>query len=284
MITIKFRHVEKAKIVRKLIVQHKDYSKNMNVKVKSEYEPLLRIDWTHYHPSYIEELIIPVLKEFIITFVEGEWIKEMISSLFYFTDEEEQQQIMSITRSILEGEKTDLPSVNPYETYSLREKMIDEALRNFITKGVSFSFESFLQFRLKDYRQHLLTYVEAAIDEYKLEQEYQTFIENLRRYVFEKESLISTLHLLHEKSFTFFDETLNRIHDKKLEELIDTSLLNVEEIDLESLVIAPLISIAPRSIHLYTDCLDHGMIQTIQNIFFERVNLHTVEEFYQMKN
>lgn len=283
MITIQFRDKKDAVLLFQLIKEH-NHPNTGHVHVMIIYEPevLVKINFKESFDSIIATVIIPVLLKFIIKVVEVRWMKEMISNMFYFTDEEEQRQIMSIARSIIDGEKLELPTMLQLNEGLLREKMITNALQDFLTMSVSFSFESFLQFRLKEYRFRLVQYIEAAIDEYKLEQEYQNFVENLRRYVYNKESLMETIHLVYEdEDFVFFDRNLNEISSEELKYLIDEQLIKIEDIDTDSLVIAPLISIAPRNIYLYTATLDHGLIQTIQNIFLERVELRSKEAFQQ---
>ncbi|HHY72758.1 MAG TPA: putative sporulation protein YtxC [Bacillus bacterium] len=284
MITIQFREKKDAVLLFQLIKEH-HHPNSAHVQVNIIYEPevLVKINFKKSFDSIISTVIIPVIMKYIIKIVEVNWMKEMISNMFYFTDMEEQRQIMSIARSIIDGEKAEMPVVTDLNDHLPREKMIENSLRDFLTTSVSFSFEAFLQFRLKEYRIRLLQYIEAAIDEYKLEQEYQNFVENLRSYVYNKDSLMEIIHLVYEEDFRFFDRNLNEIGREQLTYLIDEQLIKIEDIDTDSLVIAPLISIAPRTVYLYTDRLDHGLIQTIQNIFLERAELRSQEAFQQLK-
>ncbi|MCT8137417.1 hypothetical protein H1D32_06455 [Anaerobacillus sp. CMMVII] len=45
------------------------------------------------------------------------------------------------------------------------------------------------------------------------------------------------------------------------------------------MVISPLVSIAPLEVHLYSDDVDNSVIQSIQNIFQERVKLNRKDHF-----
>ena len=53
--------------------------------------------------------------------------------------------------------------------------------------------------------QRLRSYVEAAIDEYKMEQEYQTFIQSLRDYVMSKEPMLDHVHIVHDGYFVLWE-------------------------------------------------------------------------------
>lgn len=279
LITIQFRQQKDAALFYKKLKYYTSSLSAIQVRVTLKPEPLVKISFKEDKEEYVRLYILPVMVEYLLVAVEGKWIKEMIQSMFYYTDEEEQRQIMSIARSIMDGEKTDIPFVPILNQCDPREQLIEQALSNFLTTSISFSFESFLQFRLKDYRFRLVQYVEAAIDEYKLEQEYQNFIENLRSYLYNREALINKVFLVYDKSFLFLDENFNKISEEVLKTTIDEEILSIEDLDIESMVIAPLISIAPTSLVILTDNIDHGMIQTIQNIFLERVSLISLKEF-----
>lgn len=70
---------------------------------------------------------------------------------------------------------------------------------------------------------------------------------------------------------------------RELEELIDRRLLTNHPVYIDSVIIAPLLSMAPASIYLYTDHPDIALIRTIQNIFEERITLLSKEDFWKEK-
>lgn len=281
LITIQFRDRKDALNIYERLQKY-DKRKELYIRMIHEPENLLKISWNSGSDHSLYSIIIPVLSKYIMTVIEMKWMKEMIRTMFYYTDIEEQQQILSVARAIIDGEKKDIPEPPLLNTDSTRDNVINNALTNFLTSSVSFSFESFLQFRLKDYKSHLLHYVETAIDEYKLEQEYQTFIENLRQYIFKNKTIMDNIHLLHDQTFQFFDSEFKRIDESLLRQVIDHAFVEAEGIDVESLVIAPLISMAPKNVFIYTNEVDHGIIQTIQNIFQERVSIYEKNKFKEL--
>jgi putative sporulation protein YtxC len=276
MITIQFRNRADAYLIHQYLLET-DKQKELITKLVHRPETLLKIKSVKVGKSFFY-LVIPVFTRFILTEIEGRWIKEMITSLFYYTDTEEQDQILAIARSILDEEKNEIPQLPHQKDNMTRKQILNEAFLEFITESVSFSFESFLQFRLKDYRTRLLTYVERAIDEYMLEQEYQTFIDTLRHYVQEKQSPVEIINLLYSDTFFFYDENLSSIsteelNDKWKEEICE----HIKKV--ESGVLKTLLSIAPKKINLYTDKIDEGIVRTIQNIFQERVIMYPLKQF-----
>ncbi len=76
------------------------------------------------------------------------------------------------------------------------ESYIKSSLNNWLCDPLSFSFSSYVRFRLRTYREMVAKLAEVAIDEYKLEQEYQMFIETLRQQVRSRKSRLSCVHLI----------------------------------------------------------------------------------------
>jgi putative sporulation protein YtxC len=230
------------------------------------------------HDGVIFTDIIPAITKFILRFVEDRLLLSIISGTFYFQDTEEQQQILQIAHSFLDGERYDYRKGKQLSVS--RETLIRQALEQFLTDGLSFSFSSFITFRLKSYMERLQHYVELAIDEYKLEQEYQNFVQTLRDCVAERQPKLPRIYLVHQPpSFLFYDEKLREITAGELKQWIDRNLIVSQPMYIDSSVLAPLVSIAPSEIYLYTDHEDDGMIQTIQNVFQERIRLWKRSEF-----
>jgi putative sporulation protein YtxC len=222
--------------------------------------------------------IIPAITRFILRFVEDRLLLSIISGTFYFQDKEEQQQILQLAHSFLDGERYDYRKGK--QPFVSRETLIREALEQFLKDGLSFSLSSFITFRLKSYMERLQHYVELAIDEYKLEQEYQNFVQTLRDCVAARSPKLSQIHLVHQPpSFLFYDEKLREITAGELKQWIDRNLIVSQPMYIDSSVLAPLVSIAPDTIYLYTDHIDDGMVQTIQNVFQERIRLYSRNDF-----
>ena len=224
----------------------------------------------------LEQLIIPGLIQFIIGHKEHHLIVNMLKELYYFSDDEEQQQILHIMHSILEGERKEIPKV---QKLTPREHLVREALEEFLRPDLYFSFSSFQKFRLQKYFHSLREYVEIAIEEYKMEQEYQNFIQSLREYLCQNECKMTVVHLVYDQEYIIYNENKCLIPEDDLKKLIDKDFVYKHPMYIDTKLLAPLVSMVPLKISLYTnDSLD-GMIQTIQNIFEERVTIYRLEEF-----
>ncbi|QOR65766.1 putative sporulation protein YtxC [Cytobacillus suaedae] len=229
----------------------------------------------------VDSFIIPAITSFFIETKEDSLMLTLMEEIFYFSEYEERQQILEIARSIIEGERKGIPVVSDLVP---REDLISSSLRTLLTNPISFSFESFIKFRLKDYSDRLLQYVEISIDEYKLEQEYQNFIQNLRDYITERDSKLEHLNILHNDQFSLYSAHFSEIKRDEIVKYIDRKLIQSHPMYIDSSILAPLVSINPSTIHLYTNQVDDGMVQTIRNIFQERVRIFTKKEFMESQH
>ncbi|MFF2450466.1 putative sporulation protein YtxC [Neobacillus sp. NPDC058068] len=211
--------------------------------------------------------------DFITNVKRDDWFREILKEQFYYEDLEEQQQIIEIIYSVFDGQRQDL-AVFIKET-SFEPDYIMAAIDHIFHDDISFSFESFLKFRLRPYLQNLESYVEIAIDEYKMEQEYQMFVQMLREFLASREPKMAILHLLFDEEITFYNELFVEIKRGELTRMIDRKLLVNHPVYVDSVSIAPLLSLAPTSIFIYTKDPDEPLVRTIKNIFEERVTIKT---------
>ncbi|MDA7027182.1 putative sporulation protein YtxC [Bacillus sp. CLL-7-23] len=243
-----------------------------------EAEGKIGIEKTHSSVS-IQTYIQPILTKFFIECKEDEYMLSVIEGDFFYLDRDEQQQILQLAHSIMEGELEGLP-LNCDHTP--REEYIFQELQTICLEETVFSIRSFMTFRLGKYYQRLREYIVAAIDEYKMEQEYQTFIQSLRDYVTGKKPMIDHVHIVHDGQFVIWE--LKFISEREQKKYMDRRFVREHPMYIDSHLLAPLVSIAPRRIDLYTRNREHGMIQTIQNIFQERVKIFSLDSFPAQEN
>jgi len=219
--------------------------------------------------------------EFIINIKRDDWYREILNNQYYFDDPDEQQQIIDIIYSIREGNRKELAV---FLKGASEEPKIKEAIQQIFQENVSFSFDSFIKFRLRPYLLMLESHVEISIDEYKMEQEYQMFVQTLREFLAGRKPKMDILHLLFDEEITFFNEEFTEIKRAELTKMIDRKLLFNHPVYVDSGSIAPLLSLAPTSIYLYTKDYDAPLVRTIKNIFEERVTIKTFEALRKTKN
>ncbi|MDF1506989.1 putative sporulation protein YtxC [Robertmurraya sp. DFI.2.37] len=263
-------------------IQHQVQTNSLNEKITLQNEDdnkaKVKID------KDIKELVDAskaAFLQFIIKIKLHDWFRMILKEKFYYEDEDEIQQILDIIYSIVEGEREDLESL--IHDINMNQQM-EKAVSQIFDEQHSFSFDSFVRFRMRPYMEQLEKYVEISIDEYKMEQEYQMFIQTLRQFISERAPKIEQLHLYVGDGVTFYDQYFSEIKRAELIRMIDRKLISNHPVYIDSVTIAPLLSISPSKIYVYTDDEEEPLVRTIQNIFEERVRLRAVDDFQQFKN
>lgn len=222
--------------------------------------------------------MLQITREAFLTFIRNDlllhWLLKIVREKFYFNDREECDQIVEMAVSVMQENKTK----NEAFWNELSQKIYHGLVVVFERK-VSFSFPSFLTFRMRGVMEYLVSYVESAIDEYKMEQEYQHFIHKLRDFMLSMTPKLCQLHVVHQKDFQFYNECFYEMEKEEVKQYIDRKLFYEYPMYIDSHLLAPLISIAPQKLFIYSNEEDYPLITTIQRIFEERVKVLPVKQF-----
>lgn len=203
----------------------------------------------------------------LATTYEKRWMEQLLKSIYYFQDQDEIAEISAIARNIGDGNKEDIPGAS---RYSNRHDLLLEAAVSCIEQGGTISFDSFLRFRTRPYRSLLASLIGEAIDEYKLEQEYQNFVQTLRVLLKSRDTVTKRVILVYDGGYRLYNargQVLTCQEELRAEDLPNG--LSVDDIDPD--ILLPLLVAAPEEIHLYTDDNEEGLAQTIRNVFDERL-------------
>ncbi|EIT84429.1 hypothetical protein A374_15534 [Fictibacillus macauensis ZFHKF-1] len=212
--------------------------------------------------------------------IEEDRLLHYIENHFYFYDAAEQQAIAAIAKEFIDQERLDVPALCELPTC---EEHIINAWQQMLQERRAFTFASFVKFRLRSYNELLLAYVECAIDEYKLELEYQSFIDQLRKCMFKEPPLTNVIHVVWDGTFTLYDDQGQPYSSAVLEAMYERALGVTQELDLDSTVLGPIIGLAPEALYVYGDEEHHGMIYTLQNVFQERFVKRPLAAFFHKK-
>lgn len=116
---------------------------DLGAKVEASGKETLVVKYENERVDFYDSfhsLLASVLTEHVIQTKEEEWLLDIIETMFYFHIEEEQQQILTIARSILEGDRKDLPSLrNFFDRYA----HIYDAFAKNIDPDTTFYYERF---------------------------------------------------------------------------------------------------------------------------------------------
>jgi putative sporulation protein YtxC len=240
-------------VYEKLLVQSLTAFPYMNVNILRE--DVIYISYFKKKQACIETIIIPILVEMFSQLKEKKIMAKILEEKFFYTEEIERNQIISIAQEMFSHE------------FRKNKKKMRKALLKFFTElPQSFSFDAFLQFRIKTYGSNLLQVVEYAIDEYKLEQDYQNYVNELQQKMKESVETLPMIHFFHSDIFEVYT------HEKQL----------IAVYTEKDEIINKVVQIGPKEIFLYTEYLDHPIIVTMLNVFQERIHIYRVEEFAPM--
>lgn len=276
MIEIIFQSKEDAKRFHQLLMRHTQSSHHLN------HDTLLIEDKHIVKCDVMKEAAVvkQAFGRFILEIKLVDWSRDILQDQFYYEDEHEQEQILEIITSIVDGNRRELLS---FVDMNELNNLVESAINELFSERLSFSFDSFLRFRLRSITALLERIVEVAIDEYKLEQEYQIFVHTLRDFLTGRSSIKKVIHLIVSDSITFFDEQFFELKRKDILQMIDRKLLSNHPVYIDSVTIAPLLSIAPKKIYLYTDEPEQPLVRTICNLFEERVVVAAMNLFHERK-
>ncbi|WP_240628665.1 sporulation protein YtxC [Bacillus salacetis] len=214
---------------------------------------------------------------FIMNVKRLEWASYILAEYYFYKDPHEQEQILTIIGEMLSGDREELTSLmNDWnETEFLKGNLV-----SLMENNEPVHFDSFVKFRLKALHERMVLYVEKAIDEYKLEQDYQMFVQMLRDYLASKNEQQTCIHLYFSNSdLLFFNAELKEMKRNELFSVVDKRLLTNHPVYVDSYTIAPLLSMAPKQINVYCSEPELKLIRTIENIFEERVRILPLSAF-----
>jgi putative sporulation protein YtxC len=90
------------------------------------------------------------------------------------------------------------------------------------------------------------------------------------------------VHIVHDGTFTLWE--LRYVSEREQKKYIDRRFVREHPMYIDSHLLAPLISIAPEKLVLYTDQPEHMMVRTIQNVFQERMQMFPLSAFVAEKS
>ncbi|MCU9614168.1 putative sporulation protein YtxC [Caldibacillus lycopersici] len=271
MVVIHFQNQEEVDYLYMLLKKHQSDGIQLT---KGSLQLTVDIDDSNMEYGY--SVLHVALKKLILEKKRNDWWISILEEEFFYTDLDEQLHILDMVHSIIAGKRNDL---TVEIDHAADERQIDEAISDLLQTSQSFSLEAFITFRLRFYMEKLVTYIELAIDEYKLEQDYQMFIHYLRDFIKDRKAQMDCVYLVNNEGFIFFDENKQEIKRSELNKRIDRKLLTHHPIYVDSTTIAPLLSIAPNKIYLYTNEPEQGIIQTIKQVFEEKLEIEPLSNF-----
>ncbi|MFD1039595.1 putative sporulation protein YtxC [Virgibacillus byunsanensis] len=209
---------------------------------------------------------------------------DVIEGYYYYSNRDEMERILDLTHWIFSGEDDDSLTVRDNkDPYKLLHSLFLANIKN--TNVIH--YDSIVKFSLKAFKDQLIHYVGLAIDEFKREEDHQTFINMLREYIAKKKPSYSSVHVLQGSNFSFFKPNGKRFSKMELRMIMQKEPLYIVGLDADEWNLAPLVAMAPESIKIYGDHPSEPKTLTIINVFQEKVDFEPYNKFpfpYYLKN
>ncbi|WP_249871114.1 putative sporulation protein YtxC [Oceanobacillus saliphilus] len=230
------------------------------------------------------DIIAGTMANVFMTHRLGTMIKRIIKDYYYYTEHEEIERIHDLTHWIITGEDDESKRLREHknEVIFLKSLFIANLKESF-----EFHFDSIVNFRLKPFKDQLITYVGLAIDEFKREEDHQAFVDMLRAYVLKKQPGVPVIHILQGNSFAFFKQDGKRMSNIELRVLMKKEPLYIVGLHDNEFNLAPLIAMAPEKLKIYGDDPSEPKTLTVINVFQEKVDFEPISNFpfsYYLKN
>lgn len=246
----------------------------------------INVQCFHYSDDLTEEEVFETFRHFVSTAVSEFFIDEMekhiLSELlkhdYKYHQPEECEKILRFCHYVLtmDDDAYSVPLVTKDELKIIERKChVFKRVYHYLKSHRDIHLEGFWRFRLKDYRKQLTDAIEYAIEEYILDQEYQEFISLLRYFISMQDPKVSMVHVvqLDYQQFQLYSEAGELLSKEDITFYLKDWIGDVQQYD--ELIISTLISMAPQNIILHTSDTQTTVIQTLMNIFEERLVLCT---------
>jgi len=253
------------------------YNKKIDLYWKTSEEWGNRITFKNDFP--VNEYNDAIAKSMTDVFIEHRlnlMMEEVIKGSYYYTDVEEIERILDLSLWIVTGNDRDSKVIRgEADPYSLLHSLFKANIEG----AKTVHFDSIINFRLNVFKDHLIYLVGLAIDEYKREEEHQTFINMLRDYITNKEPLYHIVYVLQGTPFSFFKHNGKIFSRMELKKLMKREPLYIVGLDDNEWNLAPLIAMAPKQIYIYGDHPSEPKTSTVINIFQEKVIFKPYNKF-----
>ncbi|KGX93612.1 hypothetical protein N781_10110 [Pontibacillus halophilus JSM 076056 = DSM 19796] len=223
-----------------------------------------------------KRLLVEGLIHVFLLHREQAWLDEILLNCYYYTDDEERSHILELCQTLL-CEETDLPRHEL--SRGKRSKILRELFSELLYQEEGFHFDSLVRFRLPSYREKLVDFVGYALDEYKREEDYQTYVENLREFVRGKGVSNQHLHIIESETLKIYNSEGGYLDSSQLRQVAYEEPLYLFGMGRDELFLSPIIAMAPHTISIYSDHLTNGTLITLLNVFQERVQIHPRKRF-----
>ncbi|GAB6170400.1 putative sporulation protein YtxC [Clostridium carnis] len=149
-----------------------------------------------------------------------------------------------------------------------------EKIKDCLEENSEININGFIRFRMRELREDIENIIDKVVENYMVEKEYKEFVKLLKYFVEIQESKIDEVDIIISEggSYLLKDKLGNDIFNEFMKELVECRIDT--DAKMEDIIISGLITNAPKSviIHGENNCLNKEFLETITNVFGERVH------------
>lgn len=194
-----------------------------------------------------------------------------LTETYFFLKQEEILEVEEMIMKVLRSEEN-LKDEKMIFCISKINSII-ENIKTCLEENEEINIKGFITFRMKELREDIEEIIDKVVEEYMVEKEYKEFVKLLKYFVDIQESKIEKINIyIHEGGgYELKDGYGNDIFNEFMKELSECKIDT--EAKIEDIIISGLITNAPKQviIHHKENCLNAEFIETIVNVFGDRV-------------
>ncbi|MGU9539851.1 putative sporulation protein YtxC [Clostridium tepidum] len=276
------------------LVELKEYfqSRNVVVGLSENIE-----DKTHFIKIYCEEKfsdkkvidlisneLVNILYDVTIDrFIKKE-LNKFIEDAYFFIKKDERKELLEKISDVLKDK--DKRYIED-SIYCLNKKNeIIKKIKKCVDENNEINIDGFLTFRCRELFKDIKGIVDKIVEKYMVDKEYNEFIKLLKYFVEIEESKLDKLNILIDSTgkYTLKDSEGNDLTEEVYIEISDVKY--VENISIDDMLISWLITNVPKEINIYNieNCTNKELINTIKNVFEERVNIYNSDKSVKLKH
>lgn len=213
-----------------------------------------------------------VLYKIVIEQYKEREMFDFLTENYFFLKQEEVIEVEEEIMKVLLGEES-LKSDNLIYCMNKMNSLI-EKIKNCLEENSEININGFIRFRMKELREDIENIIDKVIESYMVEKEYREFVKLLKYFVDIQESKIDEVNIFIDEigNYSIKDKNKRDIFNEFMKELVECRIDS--DAKMEDIIISGLITNAPKKviIHGKKNCLNKEFIDTIENVFEDKVN------------
>jgi putative sporulation protein YtxC len=207
---------------------------------------------------------------------------EFLTDNYFFL---KQSEILEVEDKIVGVLKYEEVTRNDNNIYCLnRINSMIEQIRDCISEKQEINIDGFITFRMRKLRSDIERIIDKVVESYMVEKEYKEFIKLLKYFVEIQECKIEEINILiKDNNYIVRDKDGKNLYYDFFSQI--GSEQDRLDLNMEDILISGLITNAPKNINVYgkENCTNKEFLDTIENVFGDRVNYLNLDDDFNSK-